>query len=137
MRASNEFVAGEWSEASVVSIPEPPRPSVMTEIEVKDFKVNIMESRKRALATEVIVNAVWSPPNVTNGNLTGYDAHIGLQPLESRDNPEDLKLTQFEVMFPSHIHVHTTVSIVAGMCLLLYVSLHIYEAAKSRVDGAN
>ena len=102
MRGVNEFGDGNWSEAVVtqVSIPALPKPSVMTEIEVElfEFSRELADDKEQEVLT-VTVNATWFPPNVTNGHLTGYDAHIGLEALQPPNNP--MRLMEFQVKFRS------------------------------------
>ncbi len=88
IRAVNRFVLGDWSNAIEVSISldRLPRPSNVREIEVNSTTA-IRDLNQQTTVT-VSLYATWSLPEIINGNLTGYDAYIGLSPL-----PVDLYAT--------------------------------------------
>lgn len=81
----NQFVAGNWSNGTVidVALPPLPRPSNLTDV---DAKLN--EATRQQADVVLTIDASWSMPDEINGNLTGYDVYIGLEPL-----PTDLYAT--------------------------------------------
>ena len=100
MRGVSEFGAGNWSEAVVtqVSIPDPPQPSNVTEIELEQFEFSrVLADDKEQEVLTVTVDATWFPPNVINGNLTVYEAYLGHVALGRFDNPDPMDLRMFEV----------------------------------------
>ncbi len=79
---------GDWSNAIEVpiSLDPLPRPSNVREIEVNST-TGIRDLNQQTTVT-VSLYATWSLPEKINGDLTGYDAYIGLSPL-----PVDLYAT--------------------------------------------
>ena len=70
----------------------------MTDIAVKEITAFLELDG----AVTVTIDATWSPPGELNGNLTGYDAHIGLEPYPSDlqcppDGESDFISMQFKV----------------------------------------
>ncbi len=105
IRAVNQFVVGNWSNATEITIALPPlpRPSNMTDI---DPKTSTALPTAESNVYSVTIDATWSMPEEINGNLTGYDAHIGLLPLQSDPFLNDegsLEITSFKVSLVNNV----------------------------------
>ncbi len=88
---------GNWSEpvAIVVNLYDPPTPSVISEssivVEVAEQRLDI--GKDGSIVVVVGVNSTWEEPQLSFGELSGYDLWIGLQQGPNFIPPEEEVVT--------------------------------------------